>query len=217
MRLAPGSARDIAVGFVAPPQLRTTPLPFVAPLPVAWRRVRKGRAIAYKLDVYHDESPTYVLDNGTVRVVISADAGARSFFFEDDRSQVNAFTTVGSLRDDVQQRPPPSSRDYIAAYTHPMPAGTFNRPYKCRIESSGGRAQLSCTYTAPDLGAAPVQFRKTIVLDPGARAFYAELWASAPAMSLDGPTLRIAYPANTDTWIKFAFDAAPMPIAGPPD
>ena len=175
LHLAPGSAVDIPLGFTPPPPPIIKPLPHVTPLPVAWRKVPANRAIAYDLDVFHDDTPTYVLDNGVVRIVVSANAGARSFIYEDDRTEKNYFTTIGGLRDDVLNPPPPSSRDYIAAYTHPMPAGTFNRPYRCHIDASGTRAQLSCSYTAPDFGPAPITFTKRIVLTPGTDAFDVEV------------------------------------------
>ncbi len=171
MHLAPGRARDIALGFAPPPAPVLQSLPRATPLPIAWRYVPPGQAIAYELDVFHDEMPTYVLDNGVVRVVISANAGARSFIYGDDRTGTNYFNTIGALRDDVTTPPTPSPRDYIAAYTHPIPAGTFNRPYACRVDSSGVRAQLTCTYTAPDFEPSPITFEKRIALQPNTDAF----------------------------------------------
>ncbi|HUA09159.1 MAG TPA: beta-galactosidase [Candidatus Acidoferrales bacterium] len=171
LHLAPGAAIDIPLGFTPPPAHPIAVLPHATPLPVAWRTVAPGSAIAYELDVFHDEMPTYVLDNGVVRVVVSANAGARSFIYEDDRTGKNYFNTIGALRDDVPDPPTPSPRDYIAAYTHPIPAGTFNRPYDCRVLDSGTRAELRCTYTAPDLAPQPVRFEKSIVLLPGATGF----------------------------------------------
>jgi hypothetical protein len=128
-------------------------------LPVAWRSVQPGEAIAYELDVFHDEMPTFVLDNGIARVVVSANAGAR------------VLTEDARTRDNVPNPPTPSPRDYIAAYTHPIDAGTFNRSYACRVDESGKRAALTCTYTAPDLAPVPVTFTKTFVLRPGEHDF----------------------------------------------
>jgi hypothetical protein len=175
LHLAPGSAADIPLGFTPPPAPIMKQLPYATPLPIAWRQVPANSAIAYELDVFHDEMPTYVLDNGIVRVVVSANAGARSFLYEDDRTGKNYFNTIGALRDDVANPPAPSSRDYIAAYTHPMPSGTFNRPYQCRVDASGARAQLTCSYTAPDFGPAPITVAKQIVLTPGTDAFDVEV------------------------------------------
>jgi hypothetical protein len=171
LHLAPGTALDIPLGFTPPPAPRTPLLPHATPLPIAWRKVSPNSAIAYELDVFHDEMPTYVLDNGIVRVVVSANAGARSFIYEDDRTGKNYFNTIGALRDDIRTPPTPSPRDYIAAYTHPIPAGTFNRTYACRVDASGALAQLTCTYTAPDFEPSPITFEKRIALQPNAEAF----------------------------------------------
>ncbi|HTU70452.1 MAG TPA: beta-galactosidase [Candidatus Baltobacteraceae bacterium] len=170
-RIAGGGALDIPLGFTPPPAPRAIPLPRLTPLPVAWRAVAPGEAIVYALDVFHDEMPTYVLDNGIVRIVVSADAGARSFIYEDDLTGKNYFNSIGAARDDVANPPTPSPRDYIAAYTHPIPAGTFNRPYRCHIDVSGAYAALTCTYTAPDFGPKPVTFTKTFSLLPDADDF----------------------------------------------
>jgi hypothetical protein len=191
MHLAAGGTVDIPLGFTPPAAPKATILPHATPLPVAWRHVPSGDAIAYELDVFHDEMPTYVLENGIVRIVISANAGARSFIYEDERTHRNYFTTIGALRDDVPDPPTPSPRDYIAAYTHPIPAGTFNRPYACAVDASGTRAQLTCSYTAPDFGPQPVTFTKTIVLLPGAEDFAVTFTSSA------APTKVVHYsPAN---------------------
>ena len=171
MHLAPGGANDIPLGFTPPPAPQMKPLPRATPLPVAWRKVPAHSAIAYELDVFHDEMPTYVLDNGIVRVVVSANAGARVFIDEDERSHTNRASTIGLARDGISNPPTPSPRDYIAAYTHPLDAGTFNRSYACRVDESGQRAALTCTYTAPDLAPAPVTFTKIFLMRPSDRDF----------------------------------------------
>ncbi|MGB6985021.1 MAG: beta-galactosidase [Candidatus Aquilonibacter sp.] len=205
LHLAPGSAVDIPLGFTPPPAPIVKPLPHATPLPIAWRKVPANSAIAYELDVFHDEMPTYVLDNGIVRIVISANAGARSFIYEDERTRQNYFNTIGGLRDDVPNPPPPSSRDYIAAYTHPKPAGTFNRSYRCHVDASGTRAQLTCSYTAPDFGPDPITFTKQIVLTPGTDAFDVEVRVTGEPLR----TLRVT-PQNaaTATW---PYDSTPRP------
>ena len=37
------------------------------------------------------------------------------------------------------------------AYTHPLPAGTFNRAYSCTNEDTVTATRISCSYDAPDL------------------------------------------------------------------
>jgi hypothetical protein len=188
LHLAPGNAVDIPLGFTPPPAPIMKPLPRATPLPIAWRKVPPNEAIVYELDVYHDEMPTYVLDNGIVRVVVSANAGARSFIYEDDRTGKNYFNSIGAARDGTEPMfdTPASERDYIAAYTHPTPAGTFNRPYSCHIDQTGTRAALTCSYTAPDFGYEPVTFTKTFDLAPRTDVFTVT-W---PDMNGSGRTTR---------------------------
>ena len=77
----------------------------------------------------------------------------------------NAATSIGLLRDAVAPMPPASPRDYIAAYTHPLPAGTFNRSYVC--DSFARQATYYCEYDAPDLPAGGGRFLKQFSIAQG--------------------------------------------------
>jgi hypothetical protein len=228
MRILPGGARDLIFGRIRSDTAALPPLPSRTPTPVPFVAVPAHRALAYELDVYRDGSPTYVLDNGRVRVIVSANAGARAFVFENLSTHRNLFTSIGALRDDVARRTPPSVRDYIAPYTHPMRAGTFNRHYSCSVGSSGKRAELRCTYTAPDLATTPVRFDKTFIIDPNGNSLYVRVKATAPAVSISalavpGNTTRapqwfdVHYPARHATWLRFSAQggAAAVPKAPP--
>ncbi|HLI95305.1 MAG TPA: hypothetical protein VKT72_04345, partial [Candidatus Baltobacteraceae bacterium] len=117
----------------------------------------------FRSDVYQDGYPAVVMQNRRVRLIVSPCAGARAFIFEDLQSGKNMFTTVGGLRDAWQQTLPPSSRDYIAKYTHPIATGTFNRCYGSSIDTSHLRAAF--TYTAPDAPPHGAAFAKTVALN----------------------------------------------------
>jgi hypothetical protein len=151
----------------APPD--TTPkknllLPALAPAPA-------GRAQAFAMDVYRDGNKAIVLQNSLVRVIIAPNAGARAFVFEDLAKGVNAFTTVGALRDDVKIEPPLSTADKIAKYTHQFPAGMFNRPYRAEIVGRGNTASARFSYDAPDVVPHGAHFERIITLAPDARSF----------------------------------------------
>jgi hypothetical protein len=73
----------------------------------------------------------------------------------------NVATSVGLLRDAVDPEPTPSVRDYIAAYTHPIPAGTFNRPYDCG-NAAPSATEAHCIYDAPDIPDGGALFERTI-------------------------------------------------------
>ncbi len=74
----------------------------------------------------------------------------------------NAASSIGLLRDAVVPEPAASARDYIAAYTHPLPAGTFNRKYAC---ATAGISSISCSYDAPDLPEGGGHFERTLRFD----------------------------------------------------
>ena len=105
-----------------------------------------------------------VMSNGRLRVVFAPFAGAR--IAELGNGRANAATGIGLLRDATDPEPPVSSRDYIAAYTHPLPAGTFNRPYECEREDSIMTQRVTCSYDAPDVPQGGAAFRRTLTLNP---------------------------------------------------
>ncbi len=235
MRLRPGSAVDIPF---APPHFfsaiftssATDVLQITAKAhlndPNGFPATPAGTARAYADDIYRDGSKTFVLENGRVRVVVSADAGARAFVFEDVVTGRNYFTTIGALRDDVAAPLPTSARDYIGMYTHPFPTGTFNRSYSCSVKDRAPRASLLCTYDAPDLASAPVRFEKEFILAPNATSFTVRLRATADAASISAvlpPTFRSApydlfrftYPAGKTRWVRFSLQGPPTVDANP--
>ncbi len=188
--------------------------------------VSPGTTRAYADDVYSDGSNTFVLDNGRVRIIVSADAGARAFVFEDLATGQNRFTTIGALRDDVATPLLASSRDYIGKYTHPFPTGTFNRSYHCTVEQRAPLAPLLCTYDAPDLATTPVHFEKEYTLAPNATSFTVRLRASADAASISAvlpatsqstpyDLFRFTYPAGQTRWVTFSLQGPPAASANP--
>jgi hypothetical protein len=116
------------------------------------------------------------LANGLVGVTLAPDAGGRAFRFGADPSgscaPINAFTSVGSLRDDVEVAPPLSTTDRIGKYTRTFPAGMFNRPYRIehrRHDADNAAATLS--YRAPDVVPNGARFERTVALQRGDSGF----------------------------------------------
>ena len=136
-----------------------------------FRPVPRRESIGYRSDVYGEGALSTVLDNGEVRLVVSPEAGARAFVFEDDRTGRNVFSPVGGLRDDVAIEPPLSKVDRIARYTHDFPAGTFNRQYDVRLGDDAGSARATFTYAAPDVVPHGAAFVRDVSLAPRSRAF----------------------------------------------
>ena len=106
-------------------------------------------------------------ENKFVRLLVSPCAGARAFIFEDKSTRHNFLTTVGGFRDVALPVAAPSARDYIANYTHPIPAGTFNRCYahKPRLAPKGPLA-IDFTYVAPELSAGNATFSRELTMTP---------------------------------------------------
>ncbi len=196
------------------------------PNPSGFAKVPEGTARAYSDDVYRDGTKTFVLDNGRIRVIVSADAGARAFVFEDLATGRNRFTTIGALRDDVAMPLAMSTRDYIGKYTHPFRTGTFNRKYHCIVEHTAPLASLLCTYDAPDLAPRPVHFEKEFVLTPNATSFTVRLRANTDAASISAvlpetpgtkpyDLFTIKYPGGQTRWIMFSLQGPPTVSANP--
>jgi Glycosyl hydrolases family 35 len=105
-----------------------------------------------------------VLTGGTVRLAVAPDAGARIAELS-SAGGINVASSIGLLRDAVEPASPPSPRDYIAAYTHPLPAGTFNRRYECTRATDLRILTLACAYDAPDIPPGGGRFERTLTLD----------------------------------------------------
>ncbi len=142
--VAAGGARVVAVGATAPAAnlgpspARATPPPFADP---------GGTKIA----------------NASLHIVFAPFAGARIARLGDGHG--NAATGIGLLRDATDPQPPVSPRDFIAGYTHPLPAGTFNRAYSCDRMDLGMTAHATCSYDAPDLPRGGATFKRTLTLN----------------------------------------------------
>ncbi|MHB8434143.1 MAG: amino acid permease [Candidatus Tyrphobacter sp.] len=95
-------------------------------------------------------------------VILAPDAGARIACLCGSAG-ANFAASIGLLRDAVDPQATPSPRDYIAAFTHPIPAGTFNRSYFCAIAHAGEEtAQITCSYEAPDLPPGGADFERSL-------------------------------------------------------
>ncbi len=171
------NARDGAcangVSASAPASVPVVPIRSDAALPMtqSFTTVPSG-TLAYARDIFGEGTAATVLDNGLVRVVVSPDAGARAFVFEDDATGRSIFTSVGALRDDVAIEPPLSSTDRIAKYTHQFPAGTFNRSYAVSdLRGGADVATASFSYDAPDVVPSGARFTRTLALHRNARSF----------------------------------------------
>jgi amino acid transporter len=160
--------RTVAVaGFVLPARgARVIPIGISAAAPAGAPLPRLGSPPPFR-----DPDGTS-LANGRLRVVFAPFAGARVAELSDGRT--NSATSIGLLRDATDPEPPASSRDYIAAYTHPLSAGTFNRPYACSRNDVLTTARITCSYDAPDVPDGGALFSRTLTLGGGDELVVAE-------------------------------------------
>jgi hypothetical protein len=112
--------------------------------------LRKGEAVAFAYDMDGDGFDDYVMENENLRLIISPNAGARSFALINKRTGANVFTSVGGLRDKFTELDPGdpirNPRRKRGMY------GPFNRPYAAEIrEGMGKRVILTLGYFAPEV------------------------------------------------------------------
>ncbi|MDQ2872387.1 MAG: amino acid permease [Candidatus Eremiobacteraeota bacterium] len=168
------------------------------PLETSLAVVPPHAARVHTIDAFSDGTKTAVFENDYVRLFVTPQAGARALVFEDKATRENLFTTIGALRDDVAQPLPASPRDYIAKYTHPMPAGTFNRPYAVRVLPDCACAEF--TYDDPDVPSGHARFDKIVTLADDAPAFTVDERVDfTPASAAQATTSRTSFAAMPQT------------------
>jgi hypothetical protein len=137
----------------------------VVPIGVAMREIAQAPAPPAGTPPSFADPDATVLKNAHLAVSFAPFAGAR--IAELGAGTVDTATSIGLLRDAVAPEPPPSPRDYIASYTHPLPAGTFNRRYSCVNGDAAGMQRVTCSYDAPDLLRGGALFSRTLTLRDG--------------------------------------------------
>jgi hypothetical protein len=158
VRLANRTVRVAAFDLSAR-STRIVPFGIFAPAPAGAPVARLGNPPPFR-----DPDGTSI-GNAHLQVVFAPFAGARIAELGD--GPANAATSIGLLRDAIDPEPQASSRDYIAAYTHPVAAGTFNRSYACSRGDALTTARIICSYDAPDLPQGGALFTRRLMLAGG--------------------------------------------------
>jgi amino acid transporter len=193
--LIPIDVPEALLRNAAPPQTASPP-----PLAGAHVPLRRGSWLTQSgHDVFQDGYPAVVLENTWLRLIVSPCAGARAFVLEDKRSGDNLFTTVGGLRDAWSPQAPPSARDYIARYTHPIAAGTFNRCYA--VDTISG-TQALFTYFAPDAAPSGASFEKSISIARFAPTIVVKYHVHFSASPAELPQQLTSFAATTGTKVE---------------
>lgn len=145
-----------------------------------WPSCARPRTSLFRYDPFRDGYGVVEMRSSETIVVFAPHAGARVACLC-DRAGNNAAATIGMLRDAVDPEATPSARDYIAAFTHPIPAGTFNRPYTCTLARATRSAEASCSYAAPDVPNGGAIFSRTLRAGDGAIDVFERMTPHDPA------------------------------------
>ena len=172
---ARGAVPDASPAAAESPPAGRIPLREGSWIAAALRPVPQRGVAAYSADVYQDGYPAVVMENRSVRLIVSPCAGARAFVFEDKTDGANLFTTVGGLRDAWSRPLAPSPRDYIAKYTHPIVTGTFNRCYDTQISNTNRAAEAFFQYSVPETRR---RYSRSIIMNARERGFVEQAWGS---------------------------------------
>jgi len=114
--------------------------------------VKEGEALAYTLDYDRDGFDALVLENSQVRLFVSPNAGGRAFGFVLKDSDLNAFDSVGGMRDTFTTRFEPEDMKGLPEWTRANWLGLYNRPYSFQVVNAAGpQAEVRLEYTAPDI------------------------------------------------------------------
>ena len=132
---------------------------------VAIASVREGEAVAYAFDYDRDGFDDVVLENSNVRLFMSPHAGGRSFAYVLKETNVNAFDSVGAMRDSFMTRFEPEDMKGLPEWTNANWLGLYNRPYSFQIVTGAGpRAEVRFSYDAPDIYPKGVEVERRLTL-----------------------------------------------------
>ncbi len=205
--LGAAQARKTELARLPPAAAATVPLRPGSDVTASLRAPPRGQVTAYAADFYRDGYSAVVLQTARVAIVVSPCAGARALIFEDLPHRQNLVTIVGAFRDAWTPQLAPSARDYIAPYTHPIAAGTFNRCYSARILRSGAQASASFSYTAPDAPPRGASFSRTMTLDGKSNVLAVQLHAAFRGRSAERAAQLTSFALSSSTRILRRIDA----------
>lgn len=144
--------------------------------------IDRGTAVAFAEDLDRDGFPEVILENSELRLIVTPQAGARSFALLDKRSHKNLFTSVGAFRDKFlfsEYSPTRTLPRQIRGYF-----GLHNRPYQFEIIASGGNTAIArFFYDAPDVAPSGALVQKTITLH-GSEAYFEVEYQVTPRLVL---------------------------------
>jgi hypothetical protein len=131
----------------------------VRSMPIAFLPLRPGGTSHYRYDFDRDGSDEWVLENASLRLIVSPESGGQAVALVDKSTGASLATSVGLLRDNF-------------AYTENSPGasalrpsgrwGLFNRPYVAQWLAEDTNPALQLRYDALDVFPAGATIEKTV-------------------------------------------------------
>lgn len=115
----------------------------------AFAVIRPEAVTPYRFDFDRDGNAEWVLENPSLRLVVSPEEGGEVLALVDKRTQLNVTTTAGAFRDGLLSR---GENELLSLR---------ERPYRAEWVSHDGQPALQLSYALPDGPAAGAQIAKT--------------------------------------------------------
>ena len=128
-------------------------------LPVAFLQPREDGVYRYRYDFDRDGADEWVLENSTLRLIISPESGGRALALVDKTSGQNLSTSVGLFRDNFSFTANRPGIDEVRARGR---YGLFNRPYAAEWQGEQKAPVLKLHYDAPDVFPGGASIEKSI-------------------------------------------------------
>lgn len=131
-------------------------------VPVTFLKLRDTGTTKYRYDFDRDGADEWVLENASLRLILSPEAGGQGVGFIDKVSGGNLSTSVGLFRDAFSYTPQSSG----ASQRRPSGRwGLFNRPYKAEWTGETAHPALKMSYDASDVFPGGARIAKTVKLE----------------------------------------------------
>jgi hypothetical protein len=128
-------------------------------LPVDFLLHSPGTTSRYRYDFDRDGRDEWVLENDTLRLIVSPESGGRAMALMEKPFGTNLTTSVGLFRDGFSYMHDPADLGTSRARGH---YGLFNRPYDAQWQPKKTNPVLELQYNVPDVFPRGASIEKTI-------------------------------------------------------
>ena len=128
-------------------------------VPVVFLPLRQDGVTHYRYDFDRDGADEWVLENASLRLIVSPESGGQIVALVDKPSGANLATSAGLLRDSFSYTENPEGGGEHRAHGR---YGLFNRPYTAQWQSVQTNPAVTFQYDAPDIFPAGAHIEKTI-------------------------------------------------------